>query len=109
MAIPRLTDAEIAEILARDLPGWSHAEGGIARAYRTGGWKAGLSLVNEIGDLAEAADHHPDLLLSYAQVTVRLSTHDAGGVTEKDMSLARDVEALFGSAFEGAGDVADGG
>mgnify|MGYP001765968512 CR=1 FL=1 len=108
MPTPRLSNAEIADALARDLPGWSHADGVIARAWRTAGWRAGLSLVAEIGDLAEAADHHPDVLLRFAEVVVRLSTHDAGGVTEKDLTLAREIETLFGRDLDG-GDVSDGG
>ena len=63
-----LSDAEIARRLERDLPGWRHVDGAIRRRYRTGGWKSGLSLVAAIGALAEAADHHPDLLLRYADL-----------------------------------------
>ena len=76
-----LSDAEIARRLERDLPGWRHVDGAIRRRYRTGGWKSGLSLVAAIGALAEAADHHPDLLLRYADLEARLATHDAGGVS----------------------------
>ena len=51
-------------------------------------------VVNAIGHLCEAAWHHPDLLVSYPSVTVRLNTHDAGGVTEKDMELAQKIEEV---------------
>jgi 4a-hydroxytetrahydrobiopterin dehydratase len=51
-------------------------------------------VANAIGHLAEAAWHHPDLLVTYPAVTVRLSTHDAGGVTDKDFALAHRIEAF---------------
>jgi 4a-hydroxytetrahydrobiopterin dehydratase len=51
-------------------------------------------LINAIGFVAEAADHHPDLEVSWAKVTVRLSTHSAGGITDKDIALAREIERL---------------
>jgi 4a-hydroxytetrahydrobiopterin dehydratase len=51
-------------------------------------------LVNAIGYLCEAADHHPDLLVSWGKVTVRLNTHTAGGVTDKDFEIARKIEEV---------------
>ena len=104
-----LSDAEIARRLERDLPGWRHVDGAIRRRYRTGGWKSGLSLVAAIGALAEAADHHPDLLLRYADLEARLASHDAGGVTEKDIALARDIETLFGRDADPESATPDGG
>jgi 4a-hydroxytetrahydrobiopterin dehydratase len=109
------SDGEITEFLARHLPGWTLDGGTIARTYRTGGWKATLMVVNTIGHLAEAAWHHPDIKLSYASVEVRLSTHSAGGITDKDFALAQKIEAVIqwqpgreGGALEGvpAGDEA---
>ena len=100
--------AEIEARLKRDLPAWRLAEGSIRRTYKTSGWKSTLMVVNAIGHLAETAWHHPDLLVSYPSVTVRLSTHDAGGVTEKDFALARAIEEFVtwrpapDSALEGA-------
>ena len=77
-----------------DLPSW-RAEGGvISRTYQTEGWGTTLMLVNAIGFVAEAADHHPDLEVSWAKVVVRLSTHSAGGITDKDIALAREIEQL---------------
>lgn len=78
----------------RDLPAW-HAEGGaITRTFDTDGWSTTLMLVNAIGFIAEAADHHPDLAVSWPKVVVRLSTHSAGGITDKDLALAREIERL---------------
>lgn len=78
------------------LPGWSFAEGCIQRTYATSGWKATLMVVNTVGHLAEAAWHHPDLVVSYASVTVKLSTHSAKGITDKDFALARKIEDVVG-------------
>jgi 4a-hydroxytetrahydrobiopterin dehydratase len=49
--------------------------------------------VNRVAALAEAADHHPDILVSYTRVTLTLSTHDAGGLTARDFALARQIDA----------------
>jgi 4a-hydroxytetrahydrobiopterin dehydratase len=91
---PVLTADEIAARLAATLPHWDVADGHLRRVYRTGGWRATLMVVNTIGHLAEVAWHHPDLAVSYAQVEVRLMTHDAGGITDKDFALAAKIEAV---------------
>jgi 4a-hydroxytetrahydrobiopterin dehydratase len=55
---------------------------------------SGLRLVNQIGDAAESANHHPDLLLTYPKVEVTLTSHDAGGVTSRDIAMARTISDL---------------
>jgi 4a-hydroxytetrahydrobiopterin dehydratase len=95
-------EREIAERLT-DLPGWRSTEGALEREYRTDTWPAALLLVNAIGYLAETADHHPDLTIQWKRVTVRLATHSAGGVTDKDFAMARRIERLA----SGAGDPVD--
>jgi 4a-hydroxytetrahydrobiopterin dehydratase len=100
------TEAQIAERLA-SLPGWYLADGWIRRVYKTDGWPTTLMLVGAIGYVAEAAYHHPDLNVTWGRVTVKLSTHSAGGITDKDFELARRIEdvALWrpsaGVALEG--------
>jgi len=84
-------DTQIEEKL-RDLPGWWFEAGMIRRNYKTDGWPTTLMLVNTIGFLAEAAYHHPDLSVTWGRVTVKLSTHSAGGITDKDFELARKIE-----------------
>lgn len=86
-----LTDAQIAAEL-KALPGWRHEGGALRRTYKTDGWPTTLMLVNAIGFYAEAADHHPDLEVHWGSVSVALSTHSAGGITAKDMALAKQVE-----------------
>lgn len=89
------TDAEIRMRLERDLPHWSWAGGTIRRRYRTTGWKGALLVTNAIGHLAEAAWHHPELAVTYDHVDVSLSTHSAGGITDKDFALARKIEEMI--------------
>ncbi len=62
--------------------------------FRTESFAIGLRLVNEIGRLAEAANHHPDIDLRYSGVTVRLTTHETGGLSERDVSLARAISSV---------------
>lgn len=88
------TEAEIASRLSAELPHWYYENGWIRRKYRTSGWKATLMVVNTVGHLAEAAWHHPDLSVSYAFVIVKLVTHSAKGVTEKDIQLAKKIEEI---------------
>jgi len=89
-----LASAAIAARLV-ELPHWRHEGAAITRLYKTGGWKATLMAVNLVGYLAEAAWHHPQLTATFGALEVRLDTHDAGGVTDKDFALAAQIEALL--------------
>jgi len=100
------TEAEVTDRLAGMLSAWKLSDGQIVRRYRTGGWKASLMVANAVGHLAEVAWHHPDILLSWNVVEVRLSTHSAKGITDKDFELAQQIEAFVmwrpqGGALEG--------
>ena len=103
---PTYSDEQVAERLAA-LPGWYYEDGWIRRQYKTDGWPTTLMLVTAIGYAAEAAYHHPDLSVTWARVGVKLKTHSAGGITDKDFALARRIEevALWrpepGGALEG--------
>lgn len=61
--------------------------------FATGSFLTGTRLVDEIAELAEAANHHPDVALRYSHVTVRLATHDVGGLSQRDVDLARQISA----------------
>lgn len=94
--------------LEKELPKWFFEDGWIRRKYRTEGWKGTLMVINTVGHLAEAAWHHPDIAASYAWVIVKLQTHSAKGITDRDFELARKIEdvvhwqpALEGGALEG--------
>jgi len=89
------SEQEIELKLKNQLPGWYFENGWIRRKYKTSGWKATLMVVNTIGHLAEAAWHHPDLAVSYAFVIVKLCTHEAKGITDKDFELAAKIETVI--------------
>ena len=101
-------DSEVEDFLKLNLPCWRLEKGWIRRKYRTHGWKGTLMVVNAVGHLAEAAWHHPDITASYAWVEVRLMTHSAKGITNKDFELAKKIEDVIhwqpakeGGALEG--------
>jgi 4a-hydroxytetrahydrobiopterin dehydratase len=93
-----LTADQFAEV---GLPGWTWRDDAIHARLETGDFATGLRLVNRIGEAAEAMNHHPDLDLRYPHLDVRLSSHDAGGVTDRDVKLARTISEY--AAAEGIG------
>lgn len=78
------------------LDDWRYIMGALHARFATGDFATGLTLVNDIGAAAEAADHHPDVDLRYPFVSVRLSSHDVGGVTQRDVRLAREISDAAG-------------
>ena len=103
------SENEIQALLRQDLPLWFYENGWIRRKYKTSGWKSSMLVVNTIGHLAEAAWHHPDLTVSYAFVIVKLMTHSAKGVTERDFLLAKKIEeVIFWRASDETGGVLEG-
>lgn len=82
------------EVAAAGLADWRHVRGQLRARFATGDFATGLALVARIGEAAEAADHHPDLLLAHPSVTVRLHSHDVRGVTSRDVGLARTISDL---------------
>ena len=89
------SDSEVTEKLEKELPHWFLENGWIRRKFKTSGWKATMMVVNTVGHLSEAAWHHPDLTVSYAFVIVKLCTHDAKGITDKDFELATKIEQVI--------------
>ena len=85
--------AEIERRLAV-LPHWRFVEGTLQRTFKTSGWRATLMVVTTVGHLCEAAWHHPDLVVSYDSVVVKLSTHSAKGITDKDFAMAAKIEEV---------------
>ncbi|QIK77049.1 4a-hydroxytetrahydrobiopterin dehydratase [Nocardioides piscis] len=81
------------DVLDAGIHDWRQVLGTIKTRFRTGDFATGLRLVERIGALAEAADHHPDLTLTYPEVLVTLSSHDVGGITSRDIALARQISA----------------
>jgi 4a-hydroxytetrahydrobiopterin dehydratase len=83
-----LTEDQVQSRLDAEAPEWSEAGGSIQRTYQFDDFIEAIAFVNKVADAAEAAAHHPDILVRYNKVTLTLTTHDAGGITENDFSLA---------------------
>jgi 4a-hydroxytetrahydrobiopterin dehydratase len=88
----RLSDLEIQRALG-SLPGWSRRGDVLTKTFSFARFTDGIDFVVRLSRLAEAANHHPDIDIRYTKVTVTLSTHDAGGITVKDLDLAKEIEA----------------
>lgn len=89
--MPLLSQAEITSALDV-LPGWLHAGDEIEKTFECDSFPDAIAFVVRIGFFAEKADHHPDLDVRWRKVRVALTTHDAGGLTDKDVDLARQIE-----------------
>jgi len=92
--MPSLNATELRTALD-GLPGWSSEGQAIKRTYTCSSFMESMAFAGRVAAYAESADHHPDLLISYKKVTVTWSTHDAGGVTDKDIAAARATDAAF--------------
>jgi 4a-hydroxytetrahydrobiopterin dehydratase len=88
-----LTEDEITAKLS-DLPGWEHAGSSISLTSTRGDFRDAILFVGAVAYLAEAANHHPDLLIQWNKVTLTLSTHSAGGLTAADFALAAKISGL---------------
>jgi 4a-hydroxytetrahydrobiopterin dehydratase len=76
-----------------DLSGWAEVDGALQREFELPSFAEAIAFVNRVAELAEAENHHPDIAISYKRVTLRWTTHSAGGITERDRELAaRSVE-----------------
>ena len=93
MAAPVLSDIEIQRALGK-LPGWSRRAGVISKTYTVPTFPDGIAFVDRIAIAAERAAHHPDIDIRYTKVTIALSTHDSGGLTQKDIDMAGVIEQL---------------
>ncbi len=86
---------ELTKLLA-ELEGWEIAEGlRLTRRYAFADFKSALAFVNRLGEVAERENHHPDLELGWGRVSVALTTHDAGGLTENDFIVAAKIDAAL--------------
>jgi 4a-hydroxytetrahydrobiopterin dehydratase len=94
---PLLTQPEIDRAL-QSLPEWRREGEAIVRTLRCSTFRDAIALVNRVADAAEAADHHPDIEIVWRRVTLRLTTKASGGLTDKDMAMAAQIEGLAGVA-----------
>jgi 4a-hydroxytetrahydrobiopterin dehydratase len=88
----KLSDDE-ARKAAAGLDGWAYGDNQIEKSWKFKDHVEAMGFVNRVALLAERADHHPDLNIVYSNVRIRLNTHSEGGVTEKDISLAKEIDA----------------
>jgi 4a-hydroxytetrahydrobiopterin dehydratase len=89
----RLSDAEIDDRLS-GLDGWERSGEAIVKQFENGDFKGSVDFVNRLTPEAEDMNHHPDLEISWSTVTVSISTHSEGGLTENDFELARRIDSL---------------
>jgi 4a-hydroxytetrahydrobiopterin dehydratase len=88
-----LTEPEIDAAL-RNLPGWARNGSAIERVFQFDDFVQAIVFVNKIADAAEAANHHPDILINYNKVTLTLVSHDSGGVTQRDVRMAGKINEV---------------
>ena len=90
----KLTEAELTKEL-EGMPGWEYKGGSIQKEFKTGNFSNTMALTAGIGALCQQYDHHPDFLtMKYSSVLVAFSTHSEGGITEKDINIAKEIEKL---------------
>jgi 4a-hydroxytetrahydrobiopterin dehydratase len=88
-----LSDLEIQRALG-SLPGWARRSDLLVKTFVFGTFADGIDFVQRVARAADAADHHPDIDIRYTKVTCLLTTHDAGGISAKDLALAGTIETL---------------
>jgi 4a-hydroxytetrahydrobiopterin dehydratase len=91
---PQPLSADAIAAALPSVPGWTLDENELVRSFARGDFNGSIAFVNAIAAAANAADHHPDIAISWGDVMVRLSSHDAGGLTARDFALARTIDAL---------------
>jgi 4a-hydroxytetrahydrobiopterin dehydratase len=89
--MPKLPQTELDKAL-RELPGWAAKDNAISKTFKHDSFAEAIVFVNAVAHLAELANHHPDIDIRYSNITTALTTHDQGGITEKDVALARSIE-----------------
>jgi 4a-hydroxytetrahydrobiopterin dehydratase len=95
MSEPVLSDSDLAAALSGpDAPEWELVGGRLLKTVSCAGFVGSVAYVNEVGVLAEAANHHPDIDIRYNRVTLSLMTHDSGGITQKDIDLAKRIDQV---------------
>ncbi|MGE2836411.1 4a-hydroxytetrahydrobiopterin dehydratase [Mycobacterium sp. SMC-4] len=90
-----LTDEQIATALT-ELTGWEHVDGALRRSVKFPAFLDGIEAVRRVAEHAEAQDHHPDIDIRWRTVTFALVTHSEGGITDKDVQMAREIDGLLG-------------
>ena len=98
----KLSEEQIQAALAQ-APEWSELNGAIQRTFQFKDFVEAMKFVNQVAQVAEADQHHPDILIRWNKVTLTLSTHDASGITEKDFALAKKIDGMSGGTTAAPG------
>lgn len=91
--MPQLSEDALSAALT-EMRGWSVAGNALEKSFSFSTFPDGIAFVNRVADLAEEMEHHPDITITYTRVTLRLSTHDVGGISDLDVRFARRLAAL---------------
>lgn len=89
----KISTSEIQQKL-KELDGWRLSGNAIKKQFVFESFMPAVQFVNRVAEKAEAADHHPDITINYRKVTMVLSTHSAGGLTQKDFALANQIDGI---------------
>ena len=89
-----LSNKEIAAAI-KGIPEWDRIGNDIRRKIKFNRFIDGIQFINKVAEIAEGADHHPDIDIRFTRVLFSLSTHSEGGITEKDFSLAKKIDELY--------------
>jgi 4a-hydroxytetrahydrobiopterin dehydratase len=92
--MPKLTDTELLKAFEEGLPGWEGDRKAIHKRFTTKDFADGMKFLNAVAAEAEKLNHHPDVLLTFNRVIITVRTHDEGGVTMKDIELAKAIDAV---------------
>ncbi len=93
--MPVLTDEQV-DAAAKDLDGWERVDGALRRSVKFGAFLDGIDAVRRVAEHAEREDHHPDIDIRWRTVTFALVTHSEGGITDKDVQMAAQINDVLG-------------
>ena len=96
--MPVLTDEQV-DAAAKDLDGWERVDGALRRSVKFGAFLDGIDAVRRVAEHAEREDHHPDIDIRWRTVTFALVTHSEGGITDKDVQLAAQINEVIDEAL----------
>jgi 4a-hydroxytetrahydrobiopterin dehydratase len=94
-AMPELLDQDDIDAALKKFPDWEQEKDALVRVVEFEEFMEGVDFVNDLAEIADEAQHHPDILIQYHKVTLTLTTHDAGGITEADLELAQRIDNLL--------------
>ena len=89
----KLSEEEVGDLLA-NLPDWRSENSHLKRRFEFKNFAESLAFVNKVGEIAEAADHHPDISFGWGYTEIATTTHDRGGITDVDFAIVRKIDAI---------------